>query len=148
MSTPLRSTQMDPVPCQRRAVIASRAVMAAIPITLALWRLALPERSLGTTGPRALADAAFALILTAHLFLLAAAIGSQVGRKLWPGATRTEGFVFAVAAGTGLPIWRFLEEQVYLGEDRQPRTTLGRRDEPKAGTGALRWLSSLRPGSQ
>lgn len=50
-------------------------LLAAAPAAFAGWRLALPERTLTETGPRALADGAFALAFWAYLLTVGAGLG-------------------------------------------------------------------------
>lgn len=67
------------------------AIVGLFPLGLMLWRWLLPARSLTSTGPRALVDAAFAVLQAGYLWLLAGAVGRALGGRLWRGVTPLEG---------------------------------------------------------
>jgi hypothetical protein len=87
----------------RLAPTAQRVFLAAVPLAICALRLVIPGRGLDVAGPRALVDAAVAILLAAWLLMLAFALGGVLLNALvW--MTRPEGsdrFVLAAALGFG-----------------------------------------------
>ena len=70
---------------------------------LVSWRLILPERGMTETGPRALADAAFALVLWAYLLAVGAGVGYNALRLAGFEADHpADRLRFGLPAGLGL----------------------------------------------
>ena len=92
-------------PSVRASLGSSLRVLAPLllGIGLALWRLGLPERSLSSAGPRALSDAAFAVVLLLLVLYAARGLGMLMLRHLGVGAPDPLlGLVFSVAGGLGV----------------------------------------------
>ncbi len=81
--------------------ILSRIALASIFPALAVARTLLPERDAGVTGPRALLDAVYALVLAGSAFLIAVGLGQKILARLGVGGSTREGRVVAPLVGLG-----------------------------------------------
>jgi 4-amino-4-deoxy-L-arabinose transferase-like glycosyltransferase len=99
------------------ALSARRVLLAAVPLAIWALRLVIPARGLDVTGPRALVDAALAILLAAWLLTLAFALGGLLLRAVVRKA-QAEGsdrFVLAAALGFGALGLGFLLQGVLGG---------------------------------
>ncbi|OGO50537.1 MAG: hypothetical protein A2Z30_02125 [Chloroflexi bacterium RBG_16_64_43] len=81
--------------------ILPRIAFASLFPALAIARASLPEREAGVTGPRALLDSVYALVLAGAVLLTAVALGRKILARLGVGGSTREGSVVSPLLGLG-----------------------------------------------